>query len=43
MPTGVCYNDTNMSDEDLMWLISIDAVKNNQDIMNIRKIQLQIF
>lgn len=29
-----CYNDTNMSDEDLMWLISIDAVKNNQDIMN---------
>lgn len=24
-----CYNDTNMSDEDLMWLISIDAVKNN--------------
>lgn len=30
----VCYNDTNMSDEDLMWLISIDAVKNNQDIMN---------
>ena len=30
----VCYNDTNMSEEDLMWLISIDAVKNNQDIMN---------
>lgn len=30
----VCYNDTNMSDDDLMWLISIDAVKNNQDIMN---------
>lgn len=29
-----CHNDTNMSDEDLMWLISIDAVKNNQDIMN---------
>lgn len=25
---------SNMSDEDLMWLISIDAVKINQDIMN---------
>ena len=28
-----CYDDADVSEEDLLWLISIDAVKNNQDIM----------
>ena len=29
-----CYDDANLSEEDKLWLISIDAVKNKQDIMN---------
>lgn len=28
------YNDTGISGDDLLWLISIDAVRNNQDVMN---------
>ncbi len=29
-----CYDDTDMSEEKKLWLISIDAVKNKQDIMS---------
>ena len=28
-----CYDDTDLSEEDKLWLISIDAVNNKQDIM----------